>query len=407
MLKDGFCVVPFTHLSTSPQGGLRPCCFSSENIIKDENEVPFNLGENSLSSIWNSKHYNQLRKDFIEGKKPRECSYCFDEESMGKKSKRIKENEKEKDFIEVLVNEFQENGGRLDSLPKTIDLRLGNLCNLKCLSCNPLFSSGIEKEMKELWPEDFFHKVEYKNLDYNNDWYQSATYRENIDQMIHALTSIYISGGEPIINPAMEEALKLAISKGRAINQCLRFNTNLHSLKPSFYKLLSNFKKVEVSVSLDAIGKELEVIRYPSNFNQIHENLEKLLKTEGNIHIDINCTVSLLNILIIEPLYKYIKDLEKKYNRQIHIGIDLVHAPSYLAVWNLSPSHKDRAREMIGNIKSNFNLTKNEEMELDALKLCLSKKNQEEAEVERLNDYIDLLERIRGVNIREFLAPLN
>lgn len=360
--NDTFCIVPFIHLSTAPLGTLRPCCFSSQYKVSDENNQPFNLGHHKLAQIWESPHYEDLRKEFLSGKAPKACEFCFKEESFGKRSKRQKENDKYSHYIDSVL---ENNKKRL--APKTLDLRLGNLCNLKCLSCNPLFSSPIEAEMKNQWPDHYFEKRDYENITYDNEWFSTKQFKENINLLLEELEFVYVSGGEPTINPSLLHFLKEAVDKRKASKIDLRFNTNLSHYNDEFYQLLPHFKSVDISISLDAIEKDLYLIRYPLQFKKVEENLEKLLLLSGEIEITFNCTTSLLNLFSLKDFYQWVDGKSQQHRRYFHISVDLVHEPTYLNLIYLHPSLRNQARAEIQDILSQVRLKSAAKKDLESL----------------------------------------
>ena len=116
-----------------------------ENFITDENGAPYKIYKNSPDEIWNTEVYKKLRKDLLNGKKPKMCVRCWREEATGIKSAREGFNESYKDHIEEAIASTKEDG----SAPVKgvyVDLRLGNLCNLKCRMCGAINSSQIAKE---------------------------------------------------------------------------------------------------------------------------------------------------------------------------------------------------------------------------------------------------------------------
>lgn len=399
-MNSNFCIVPFIHLSTAPQGTVRPCCFSSSNKIKKDNGDLFNIGNDSIEDIWNSNHFKNLRKRILANEIDEHCTFCFQEEAVNKQSKRMRENKYYKDSIINLVNQAKNNENSLNSLPQTIDLRLGNLCNLKCISCNPSFSSKVQKEMITEWPNDFFLKKDYQSIKINNDWFKSDIFRENLIKIIPNLKFIYVSGGEPVINPALIDFLKRSIHLGYSKNQKLRFNTNLVILDQNFFELLKEFKNVEISVSLDAIGSELNIIRYPASFSSIETNMHKILSLKDNTRVTINCTTSILNIFSLKDLYSWIDKISKHYNTELHTSIDLVHEPVFLSLKYLSPRLKKEALREIEYILENYKLTNPEKNDLASLNAIITEQPTDYKDKKKeLIEYIELLEKIRGHSI--------
>ncbi len=400
--NDRFCIVPFIHLSTSPLGLLRPCCFSSQYKIKDRDGADFNFGHDQLSSIWSSESYKKLRADFLANHPPLECQACFEEEQLGKKSKRQKENQAYEHLKEAALQSFQE-GNMASMKPRTLDLRLGNLCNLKCLSCNPIFSSPIETEMKKQWPDHYFEKANYENVTYDNQWFESECFNENAEAIVEELEFIYVSGGEPTINPGLTKFLELAIEKKCAHQQELRFNTNLAHYKDEFYEMLPHFKKVDISISLDAIGAELTVIRYPLSFEKIQLHFDKLLQIKGPIEITFNCTVSLLNIFSLSAFYQWVDQRSQEAKRYFHVAVDLVHEPSYLSLKYLAPRLKEKAITEVRTILKTVRLKDAARKDLESLIPLLSAQPPEDrVHQEGLRaQFIHTMNRLRSLNIEK------
>ena len=88
----------------------------------------------------------KVRSDLSNGKKISQCTLCWDREDKGFSSMRLEANK-----------EYGMHDSTL-ATPKYLDLRLSNLCNLKCRMCNPVYSSQIAKEYKttdDKWYDEF------------------------------------------------------------------------------------------------------------------------------------------------------------------------------------------------------------------------------------------------------------
>jgi hypothetical protein len=90
----------------------------------------------------------------LNGEIPASCTKCFEEENKGITSKRNWETIvwKERLDIDSIVSKTLSDG----SLPVNIpyfDLRLGNMCQLKCVMCSPHDSSSWIKEWKIQYPQ--------------------------------------------------------------------------------------------------------------------------------------------------------------------------------------------------------------------------------------------------------------
>ena len=142
-----FCVLPWMHLATNPGGSLRICCNSNpktNRIIKDpDTKKEYKIFRDSMEEAWNSDTYKEFRRQFLAGERPETCVRCFREEDAGVRSPRIGYNEKwMRD--DIVLTETPPMDIRY------VDLRLGNLCNLKCRMCNPWSSSMWVKDWNQV-----------------------------------------------------------------------------------------------------------------------------------------------------------------------------------------------------------------------------------------------------------------
>jgi MoaA/NifB/PqqE/SkfB family radical SAM enzyme len=122
---EKFCVLPWVSLETSPIGTVRPCCLA-DNEIQDNAGQKFKLLTSSFDEIRTSDQMKQLRKEFINGEQPATCRKCWAVEDAGGTSKRMHTLNRLKHM--GISPEWTEDAKPLMFL----DLKLGNICNLKC-----------------------------------------------------------------------------------------------------------------------------------------------------------------------------------------------------------------------------------------------------------------------------------
>ena len=144
MLLEKICMLPWISIETSPIGTARPCCLAIDEITRADG-TKYSLKENTLEEIYHSDYMQDLRKDFLAGNKPATCQRCWDEEAAGRVSKRINSRIRLKEYYNIV--DFQNiNPDQL----WFIDLKLGNICNLKCRICGSWSSSKWAQEEIDL-----------------------------------------------------------------------------------------------------------------------------------------------------------------------------------------------------------------------------------------------------------------
>jgi MoaA/NifB/PqqE/SkfB family radical SAM enzyme len=141
-LPDSICMLPWMSIETSPMGTTRPCCLAKEEIPN------IDLRTNTLEDAYKSPYMQQLRQQFRRGEKPATCQQCWDEEAAGRTSKRINSRIRLKDLY-TAVDWANDTPDQL----WFIDLKLGNICNLKCRICGSWSSSKWAAEEMEYMPK--------------------------------------------------------------------------------------------------------------------------------------------------------------------------------------------------------------------------------------------------------------
>jgi len=373
-----FCVIPWLHLATRPNGDARICCVAnasgsysgdySVGLVKKEDGDPSNFGRELPSQIFNNEYMRSVRKTMLEGKIPSSCTKCFEEESKGIVSKRIWETgawHLDNVNIPKLIEETEEDGTIPYKL-QYLDLRLGHTCNLKCVMCSPHDSSMWVADHKKVFPifqSPLIKKqMEWDQKEFNNYWHENPAFWEEIYAQIPNIKQLYFAGGEPLIIKEHKAFLEEIVRRGYAGHIHLRYNTNVLMLDDSIIELWKKFKIVKVGVSLDGLDDRNYYIRYPSKWDTIVQNLHKLDNTPDNIQVTIALAAQILNIKHIPDLIKWkVSSNFKKLNKQVNasgytqggglIGVHLLWIPTWLSIRVLPKEDKLEVREKFNELK--------------------------------------------------------
>lgn len=307
MTSKTFCVLPWMHLATNASGNLRVCCNSTpgKNFITKPDGKPYKLNRDNLEEAWNSETYTTIRKQLLNNKRPDMCQRCFREEDAGVRSSRQAWNDKWQEDKEYTID------APFDI--KYVDLRLGNLCNLKCRMCNPYASNMWVKEWDLV--SDALDPAEYERLS-KMDWPEDKKTWENLFSIAHTVDEIYLTGGEPTVIKEQQKLLDYFIDNGTAKNIRLKYNTNLVLLPDWLIERWSHFKRVQLNCSIDAVGELDTYIRHPSKWEKVVKNFESITKLP-NANVEIHCTVQMYNILYLDDLI----DWALPYNVKIYFNI--------------------------------------------------------------------------------------
>ena len=319
------------HLATTATGNLRVCCNSTpgENLILKPDGTPYKLYKDDMQQAWNSETYATIRKQLLNNERPSMCTRCFREEDAGIRSARLAWNEKWTEDKPYTMN------APFDI--KYVDLRLSNLCNLKCRMCNPYSSNMWVKEWASV--NEALTPSEYDRLS-RMDWPEKEKTWENLFDIAHTVEEIYLTGGEPTVIKEQKRLLDYLIDKGIAGNIRLKYNTNLVKMPEWLFDRWRHFKRIQLNCSIDACGELDHYIRHPSRWQTVLENFERV-QTLDNANIEIHCTVQMYNILRMSEFIEW----AKPYGHKIYFNI--LNHPEHLNIRVLPDKLKRQADEQL------------------------------------------------------------
>jgi MoaA/NifB/PqqE/SkfB family radical SAM enzyme len=346
LIKNGsFCAIPWVSLMVNTNSQIRFCCIASgsDAYPKDQNNKPFIAGQTQLNDVWHSESMKNIRSAMINGEKLNACSNCYHQESIGKESYRqmmtrewINKIGKE-EFTSLIQDSIDSEHKNIPPIVY-LDLRLGNLCNLKCRMCSPFNSSQMAKEHFNLWDKEEYKSIWQgqwgKNPEYlknDQNWVESNFLWNELIGMIPNLKKVYMTGGEPTMIANNYRFMQECISANAADQIELFFNTNCTNVTEKFVDQLSKFKTVFLNASIDGIGLVNDYIRFPSKWDKIKTNFEKLAQLPNCI-INITPVVQVYNVCDLYNLLLFAEDIGNKYNKDIGVDFLINRHPNYFDI---------------------------------------------------------------------------
>lgn len=283
MISKTFCILPWIHFYSNPDGSVLPCCIGDHRLPLG------NVRNNTIQEIWNSDSYKSMRLKMLAGEKCNECTSCYQSEDSGVNSFRQSSNKDYSEFLN-LANKTNPDGS-LDFMDlKYLDIRWSNICNFKCKGCSSTYSSSwATEDNKHGQNKQVFIFAGGNN---NNILY------EQIKPHLSTVKEIYFAGGEPLLMDKHYEMLEHLIEIGNT-NIKIRYNSNLSSLHYKnksvidYWKQLSN---VHLYVSIDSWGDEAEYIREGTDWNELSNNIKQVKESCPHIHMGIASVISAFNV---------------------------------------------------------------------------------------------------------------
>jgi len=342
-----FCMHPFTGLATREDGAICACCRS---------HPVGNIQDNTLEEIWNNDTMQRIRRQVLNDERPSECEPCFSLEDQGVESLRMRHISGK--IPEARINLYP-NTVLQEVMPfeiPTMELKLNNLCNLKCRMCHPMDSTSWNdwSEVKEFYKNEnniMYSIVEEHNLENkphldkfqdNPEWWSS------LEKLLPHFRRVEFAGGEPLMDPQHYRILDMLSQYGHQIE--IKYATNLSMLgkgSRNIYEYWPKFKSVAVNVSIDGIGDSYEYVRGNANWDTMIANIKEIQSISNISRIVGAVTVQVSNVLVLDKMIEYFLD-----DLGIVFHTHRVEYPKVLSAQVLPRELKDLAVERLENIKS-------------------------------------------------------
>jgi MoaA/NifB/PqqE/SkfB family radical SAM enzyme len=385
------CCLPFNGLSTHPNGSVSLCCQAEMKdalgFAKTNNQMLF-LGKNTLDEIRNSDSFKQVRLDMLADREPAACHRCYETERSGGVSKRQYEN---KNFNWKDSDTYTYVDGSVDTNLQFIELRLGNTCNLSCVTCNSVSSSKWIKDEKALEKKiEWFKPFENSK---QTRWFESEDFYKNLADISKHVSKIYINGGEPMLIKQHKVLLRKLIELGVAKNIRLEYSINLTVQDKEFLELWKEFNFVIIQVSIDAVGELNNWIRYGSNFQDIKTNLEWLVANKSTNSNIIGCqTISAINACQISEMETFLD----QYG--IITTVNPVYSPDYFSASALTEAEKIKIKKTLFHLKNK-----------DSIRIIdswLDSNKTDHGLRDKLNEFIINLDSLRSIKYPKYLGDI-
>jgi MoaA/NifB/PqqE/SkfB family radical SAM enzyme len=300
---DKFCVLPWVSLEASPIGTVRPCCLADDELVDNEGNK-FSLLTADFAAIQNSDSMRTLRQQFLAGQTPQTCRKCWNEERAGRTSKRMHTLDRMKHM--GLGSEWTADAKPLMFL----DLKLGNICNLKCRICGPWSSSQFAAEdIKFTSREEQKTSYAYQMLREGAWPQENKSFWNEIDSVLNNIRYIEFTGGEPFMIQEHFQMLQGIVDRGIAHQVEIHYNTNGTQYPEQAVEIWRHFKTVEIAFSIDDLGSRFEYQRSNAVWSEVQQNLSRFrqLRSEhANIQLQCCSTVNVFNVRYLDHLAQWI-----------------------------------------------------------------------------------------------------
>ena len=304
-----FCLHPFTGLATREDGAVKVCCRS--------HPVGY-IQEQSLEDIWNNDAMKRIRQQVLNNERPSECDACFKLEDQGVESLRQRHIEPKipesritlyPNALDVLRDDY--------TMPfeiATMEVKLNNLCNLKCRMCHPMDSTAWNdwEQVEEFYKKEDNFLVEkiinlnLKDKPFLDSFVDSPNWWASFEKLLPYFRRVEFAGGEPLMDPSHYKILDMLAPYGHQIE--IKYATNLTMLGKNYrtvWEYWPKFKSVAVNVSIDGIGDSYEYVRGNARWSELINNIKQVQTIPNVSRIVGAVAVQVSNAMVLDKMVEY------------------------------------------------------------------------------------------------------
>jgi radical SAM protein with 4Fe4S-binding SPASM domain len=245
-MENTFCSAPWRHVFVDPDGTLKTCC-SGLSRLGNINTAP-------ISQLLTNPELHAIRESILKGEFHENCRNCAELEAKGAGSERLGHQIKELPDLDQLV-------------PRSVDIRWSNTCNLSCRYCNQYYSS--------IW-ERLGGSVEFRGMPFSRESSEGCFQGFKDWLWSHApdLKNVWLLGGEPLMMRENQELLE-RISPEVEIN--ILTNLSMPDLNKSrIWRLLMDRPNINWRISFENTGDRFEYVRAGAKWSTFCNNLDSL-----------------------------------------------------------------------------------------------------------------------------------
>lgn len=286
------------------------------------------------SKFFNNANFRKHRLDLLNGKWPKGCDICQHvEERRAGKSMRQEEP--------VTLEFVNKETGEVDFAGlKTAEIRFSHSCNMSCLHCSQVYSSGWMSKLKKYTPDN--EDKEYKLLQLTGEMHRASpdddltmsisTERaleivDDLNKHFPNLERVDFAGGEVLYQkqffPTLERLTQHPNSKNMIIMFHSNFNAKFDPVKLS--DLLIQFKRAIIHVSVDS-GPTLYPYFRQGDWNKLKENIAAFRAVNKNkSELNLVCTTGTYQIMEIKDVFEGFLSLDCNF-----IDSSIIYTPTYL-----------------------------------------------------------------------------
>lgn len=284
------CKAPINNMYFTVEGKVAPCWLQVGAVDNWSHE-------RSIKDIWFGENFNRLREALANKQYLGQCATC---------KHQIDSN------VWPLAKAYDTFS--VKQYPTLMELELSNQCNLECVMCSGLLSSGIRKNREKLPPLPQIY---------------DDTFVEQLKDFIPHLEELRFNGGEPFAQKIVLDICDVVAEINP--NLVITIATNGTVYNKRVQHIMDNCN-VKFNVSIDSLDKQ----RYSDI--RIHGNLDIVLNNFKRFN-DYSMSKGHNVCVMVNPMrnnwFELINFVDFCNEHNTNLWFNTIRYPEHLALWNL------------------------------------------------------------------------
>lgn len=335
-ISPSFCLAKWLQVTIDLVHGTTHSCHHPQR-----HKIPLSELKENPSALHNTEYKKIQRKMMLEGKRPKECSYCWNIEDISGDHSSDRLIKSTDSWAYPHLNKIADLPWDTNINPTYVEVMFGRECNLSCSYCMAEVSSSIVNEINKFGNYDLIgssdnHRAHSLQASPNQKIYENAFWQW-LPKIISGLKVLRVTGGEPLLNKNFNRLLEF-LDENPAPELNLALNSNLIFIGSRINGVTEKVKRLvienkisnfEIYTSVDSFGEQAEYIRYGFKNEQFFNNFETLCNQFPESSKVINCTYNILSIPGFRKLLEKCHQLKTKYKKVV-LDISYLKNPEYL-----------------------------------------------------------------------------
>lgn len=420
-----FCNIPWFEININNDGSYDLCGCQNDKIQGTPLGQVHNIRSVPIEKYWNGDRMKEARLRKLGDVPDSMCRMCQAKDAVGYQSSRVKENIKSVIFSEAFDRSYEQspnfhlfehsqlNAGETTNAPVSLHVNLGHTCNFACRMCNPVWSTKLQTEYKQLGWIKSDHAFGHWTDD-PQGWNNFTNFLKNYGQGIKV---VHIIGGEVEFIPKFHELVDYFISQGWASTVNLSFTTNGSVDYSKYYDKFSQYRRCEIGISIESVDPIGDYIRQGGNVDKIMQDISHMhAQRTSNMQFVIRTVPSLLSLPTYANLIKW------SWHQGIPVDNSLLVTPTWLQAVLLSADLKQQITADLSDLLTQLPAPSSQYgQQKDPSKLSISIRNECESMIklaqqpQPVNAEKELVEcarrltewdNLKGTNLKDYHVPL-